>query len=272
MRPLAGCSVVIQLRKCRIGMEQNYRGRRETLANTWGWVRRFGLSAAEAGRPAAQAVTRWRRSAAESVVSSVHGEKRQKAVSVTCSGHLGAKYHSDLEPVPSTGWGGQSGASTHRSTDRWRGRENNGMAASQTELPYCSDKAIGREGGGEGGGTGGRHTCFCRWSNSYKQQTEGDERDWAGFKCESSLSSSRSEGISGLCESTSEITAQGKSWKWQMKEDITLTEPHSLTYAVHSHNTDVLIHAFRHKKKKKGKRNCTLKVRVCSQYALQKHR
>lgn len=213
-------------------MEQNNSSRRETLANTWVWVRRFGLIAAEVGRQAAQAVTRWRRSAAESVVSSVQGEKRQKAVSVTCLGHLCAKYHSDLEPVPSTGWGGQSGASTHRSTDRWRGRENNGMAASQTELPYCSDKGTGRR----GGGSGGRHTCSCRWSNSSycnKQHTEKAshpvirghlrtqwEREWD--------------------HSTGEDDRWRKTESWQN---------HTHWHMLHTHVTDVFIHALKHEEK-----------------------
>lgn len=108
------------------------------------------MSAAKAGRPVAQAVTRWRRCAAASVASSVQGEKRQKDISVTYSGHVSEKYNSDLEPACSTGWGG-AGRAAPAPTGALIGRggcENNGMAASQTELPYCSDEGTGRGGGG----------------------------------------------------------------------------------------------------------------------------
>lgn len=61
-----------------------------------------------------------------------------------------------------------------------------------------------------GGGTGGRHTCSCQWSNSSYSNRQQTER----YCSESSLPLiQRSEGISGLTKSVSEIIAQGKSWK-----------------------------------------------------------
>lgn len=51
--------------------------------------------------------------------------------------------------------------------------------------------------------------------------------------CECILSSSDQRASQ---DSESEITAQGKGWKRQMSEDIKLTKPYSLTYAVHSQN------------------------------------
>lgn len=50
------------------------------------------------------------------------------------------------QPVPQGGAGRAAPAPTGALIGRG-GCENNGMAASQTELPYCSDEGTGRGGG-----------------------------------------------------------------------------------------------------------------------------
>lgn len=135
------------------------------------------------------------------------------------------------------GWGGHHGASTHSNTDRWWGCRNNGMAASQTELPYCSDKGTGRRGAAQEVDTpasaAGATAATVTSTGERKAELDSNVQPLIQW----------SEGISGLCESMSDITALAKSWKWQMKEDkadkTTLTD---IQYAVHSHNTDEFIH------------------------------
>lgn len=110
-------------------------------------------SAAEAGRPAAQAQTRWRRSAADRCAL---GAGRQAIESPDLHRPTGCQVSQ------------RAGASRFHRVGRaercQRPRERratmaDGMAASQTGLPYCSDKRTGRRGGG--GCTRGSHTCSC---------------------------------------------------------------------------------------------------------------
>lgn len=114
------------------------------------------VSAAEAGRPAAQAQTRWRRSAADRCVL---GAGRQAIESPDLHRPTGCQVSQ------------RAGAGRFHRVGRaercQRPRERratmaDGMAASQTGLPYCSDKRTGRRGGG--GPTRGSRTCSCRQS------------------------------------------------------------------------------------------------------------
>lgn len=114
------------------------------------------VSAAEAGRPAAQAQTRWRQSAADRCVL---GAGRQAIESPGLHRPTGCQ-------VPQRAGAGHfhrvgQAERCQRPRER-RATMADGMAASQTGLPYCSDKRTGRRGGG--GRTRGSHTCSCRQS------------------------------------------------------------------------------------------------------------
>lgn len=71
------------------------------------------MSAAEAGRPAAQAQTRWRRSAADRCAL---GPGRKELEQPDLHRPTGCQVSQRAGPVVSTGWVGQSGASAHGST------------------------------------------------------------------------------------------------------------------------------------------------------------
>lgn len=89
-------------------------------------------------------------------------KKREKARSITCSGNLGAKHHSDLEPVPFTKREGQH-PHEHQQVkglqEQWNGCLPDRAARTA---------AIREQEGGSGVGVSreGRHTCSCRRSNS----------------------------------------------------------------------------------------------------------
>lgn len=142
------------------------------------------MSAAEAGRPAAQAQTRWRRSAAD-----------------RCALGPGRKELERPDPHRPTGCqvSQRAGAGRFHRVGRaercQRPRERratmaDGMAASQTGLPYCSDKRTGRRGGG--GQPRGRHTCSCRQSQT--PQDAADEHRPRSQRARRACASSQQRG------------------------------------------------------------------------------
>lgn len=115
------------------------------------------VSAAEAGRPAAQAQTRWRQSAADRCALSagrqaIESPDLHRPTGCQVSQRAGAGHFHRV---------GRPERCQH--PRERRATMADGMAASQTRLPYCSDKRTGRRGGG--GRTTGSHTCSC--SQSY---------------------------------------------------------------------------------------------------------
>lgn len=107
------------------------------------------VSAAEAGGPADTGTNKMAAVCSKTAARSAQADKRQKAP--ICTGQQGAKYHREPGPPVSTGWVGPSRCQ--------RPRERRAtMAASQTGLPYCSDKRTGRRGGGRRT-RGSSHTC-----------------------------------------------------------------------------------------------------------------